>query len=239
MLIIPAIDLKDGKAVRLKQGREDAVTIYSDDPVQMGQHWQSEGAQFLHLVDLDAAFGQGKNNEAVGKRIVSSLKIPCEWGGGVRDRARVEHLLQFGVRRVILGTKAAQSLEFVKEVVERFWDKIVVGIDAKDGMVVVRGWTQTTQLRAIDFAKQVVDLGIETIIYTDIATDGMLGGPNLKAIAGLADAIPGCQIVASGGISSAKDITNLKALRRKNISAVIVGKALYDGRVTMKQLLAA
>jgi len=143
------------------------------------------------------------------------------------------------VRRVILGTKAAQSLEFVKEVVERFWDKIVVGIDAKDGMVAVKGWTQTTQLRAVDFAKQVVDLGIETIIYTDIDTAGMLGGPNLKAITELADAIPGCQIVASGGVSSAKDITNLKALGRKNISAAIVGKALYDGRVTMKELLAA
>ena len=239
MLIIPAIDLKDGKAVRLKQGREDAVTVYSDDPVQMGLQWQAQGAEFLHLVDLDAAFGQGKNNEAVGKQIVSSLKIPCEWGGGVRDRAKVEHLLSLGVRRVILGTKAAQSVEFVKEVVERFWDKIVVGIDAKDGMVAVKGWTQTTQLRAIDFAKQVVDVGIETIIYTDIATDGMLGGPNLKAIAELANAIPDCQIVASGGVSSAKDIEDLKKLGCVNVSAAIVGKALYDGRVTMKELLAA
>jgi len=239
MLIIPAIDLKDGKCVRLKQGKEDAVTVYSDDPVTMAQHWQKEGAQFLHLVDLDAAFGQGKNNEEIGKKVVASLKIPCEWGGGVRDREKVEHLLQFGVRRVILGTKAAQSLEFVEDIVERFWDKIVVGIDAKDGIVVVKGWTQVTALRSVDFAKQVVDLGVETIVYTDVATDGMLGGPNLKAIAELADAVPQCQIIASGGVSSAKDVENLKQLGRPNISAAIVGKALYDGRVTLKELLAA
>src|ERR1043166_6679094 len=183
MLIIPAIDLKDGKCVRLKQGREDAVTVYSDDPVAMAQHWQKEGAQFLHIVDLDAAFGQGKNNEAVGKQIVASLKIPCEWGGGVRDREKVEHLLQFGVRRVILGTKAAQSLEFVKDVVERFWDKIVIGIDAKDGVVAGK----------------------------------------LESIEELADAVPQCQIVASGGVSSAKDVENLKQLGCDNISAAIVG----------------
>jgi phosphoribosylformimino-5-aminoimidazole carboxamide ribotide isomerase len=239
MTIIPAIDLKDGKCVRLQQGRAEAVTVYSDDPVAMARHWESEGAQFLHIVDLDAAFGQGKNNEAAGKQIVASVKIPCEWGGGVRDREKVEHLLQFGVRRVILGTKAAQSLEFVEDVVERFWDKIVVGIDAKAGMVAVRGWTETTSLRAVDFAKQVVDVGVSTIIHTDVATDGMLGGPNLKAIAELADAVPECQIVASGGVSSAKDVTSLKNLGRTNISAAIVGKALYDGRVTLKELLTA
>ncbi len=139
MLIIPAIDLKDGKAVRLKQGREDAVTVYSDDPVQMGLQWEAQGAQFLHIVDLDAAFGHGKHNEEVGKRIVASLKIPCEWGGGVRDQAKIESLLSIGVRRVILGTKAAQSLSFVKELAARYGDKIVVGIDAKNGMVAVKG----------------------------------------------------------------------------------------------------
>jgi phosphoribosylformimino-5-aminoimidazole carboxamide ribotide isomerase len=239
MLIIPAIDLKAGKCVRLQQGRADAVTEYSDDPVAMAQRWQSEGAQFLHIVDLDAAFGQGAHNEEAGKQIVASVKIPCEWGGGVRDREKVEHLLQFGVRRVILGTKAAQSLEFVEDVVERFWDKIVVGIDAKAGMVAVKGWTETTSLRAVDFARQVVDVGVSTIIHTDIATDGMLTGPNLEAIAALADAVPECQIVASGGVSSAKDVASLKQLGRKNVSAAIVGKALYDGRVTLKELLAA
>jgi phosphoribosylformimino-5-aminoimidazole carboxamide ribotide isomerase len=238
MLIIPAIDLKDGKCVRLKQGRADTVTVYSDDPVAMAQHWQAEGAQFLHIVDLDAAFGKGKHNEDVGKKVVASLKIPCEWGGGVRDREKVEHLLQFGVRRVILGTKAAQSLEFVEDVVERFWDKIVVGIDAENGMVTVKGWTETTPLRAVDFARQVVDVGVSTIIYTDVAMDGMLSGPNLKAIAELADAVPDCQIVASGGVSSAKDVENLKNLGLKNLVGAIVGKALYDGNVTLKELLA-
>lgn len=239
MLIIPAIDLKDGKAVRLKQGREDAVTVYSDDPVQMGLQWQAQGAHFLHIVDLDAAFGQGKHNEEIGKKIVASLKIPCEWGGGIRDRAKVESLLRIGVRRVILGTKAAQSLEFVKEVVALHGDRVVVGIDAKNGMVAVKGWTETTKLRAVDFARQVVALGVRTIIYTDIATDGMLGGPNVKALAELADAVPSCDIVASGGVSSAKDVTSLKSLARLNLNAVIVGKALYDGRVTMKELLEA
>lgn len=239
MLIIPAIDLKDGKAVRLKQGREDAVTVYSDDPVAMGLHWQSQGAQFLHIVDLDAAFGQGKHNEEIGKKIVASLKIPCEWGGGVRDESKVESLLGIGVERVILGTKAAQSLEFVKEVTARHGNKIVIGIDAKDGMVAVKGWTETTKLRAVDFARQVVALGVRTIIYTDIATDGMLAGPNLRALAELADAIPTCDIVASGGVSSVADVKNLMSLGRSNVSAAIVGKALYDGRVTLKELLAA
>jgi len=238
MLIIPAIDLKDGKCVRLQQGREDAVTVYSDDPVAVAQRWQREGAQFLHLVDLDAAFGRGGNNEDVGKRIVASVKVPCEWGGGVRDREKVEHLLQYGVRRVILGTKAAQSLEFVKDVVERFWDKIVVGIDAKNGRVAVKGWTETTPLRSADFARQVADLGVATIIYTDVATDGMLGGPNLRALAELADAVPQCEIVASGGVSSGNDVEEIKKLARPNLSAAIVGKALYDGRVTLKELLA-
>lgn len=238
MLIIPAIDLKDGKAVRLKQGREDAVTVYSDDPVQMGLQWQTQGAQFLHIVDLDAAFGQGKHNEEIGKKIVASLNIPCEWGGGIRDRAKVESLLSIGVRRVILGTKAAQSLDFVKEVTGIHGNRIVIGIDAKDGRVAVKGWTETTKLRAVDFAKQVVALGVRTIIYTDIATDGMLGGPNRKALAELADAVPTCDIVASGGVSSVKDVQDLKSLGRSNVNAVIVGKALYDGRVTLKELLA-
>lgn len=239
MLVIPAVDLKDGKCVRLQQGRADAVTVYSDDPVAMALHWQRQGAPWLHLVDLDAAFGHGGSNEMIGQQIVAAIEIPCQWGGGVRDRARVESLLGWGVRRVVLGTAAAQSTNLVKELARDFGDRIAVGIDARDGRVAIRGWTQTTPLRVVEFARTVADLGVRMIIYTDIATDGMLSGPNLAALAELTDAVPPCQIIASGGVASPADVRNLLSLGRSNLHAVIVGKALYDGRVTYEELVRA
>ena len=197
MIILPAIDLKDGKCVRLRQGKAEDVTVYSDDPVAQALTWLKQGAEQLHVVDLDGAFqGEPRHAEVIA-RIVREIGIPVEVGGGLRTDAQIERLLHAGVARAIIGTRALENLDALAALVKRFGDAIAVGIDARDGLVQVKGWVETTKTRATDLAKQVEAAGVRTIIYTDTATDGMLGGPNLSAMRQLCGTVA-CRIIASG-----------------------------------------
>jgi phosphoribosylformimino-5-aminoimidazole carboxamide ribotide isomerase len=238
VIILPAIDLKDGKCVRLRQGKAEDVTVYSDDPVAQALKWLEQGAEQLHVVDLDGAFqGEPKHAEVIA-RIVRAIGIPVEVGGGLRTDAHIESLLGAGVARAIIGTRALESLVALEKLVGRFGDRIAVGIDARDGFVQVKGWVETTGTKAVDLAKQVESAGVRTIIYTDTATDGMLGGPNLAAMAQMCAAVS-CRIIASGGVSAPAHVSALKALGFANLYGAIVGKALYDGKTTLAAMCAA
>ncbi|MFC1718310.1 1-(5-phosphoribosyl)-5-[(5-phosphoribosylamino)methylideneamino]imidazole-4-carboxamide isomerase, partial [Candidatus Poribacteria bacterium] len=202
MLIIPAIDLRGGKCVRLIQGRADAETVFSDDPVAMALKWQSKGARFLHVVDLDGAFTGAQKNLDVVKNIASVLSIPIEIGGGIRDQKAIERVLQAGVQRAILGTSALKDPTFAEAMCREYGDRIAVGIDAKEGMVATHGWTEVGEKPAVDFAVEMEAAGVKTIIYTDIKSDGMLKGPDIEATKRIAQAVQGVEIIASGGVSS-------------------------------------
>lgn len=238
MVILPAIDLKDGKCVRLRQGKAEEMTVYSDNPVAQAQTWLELGAEQLHVVDLDGAFQGEPKHAAVIARIVQVLGIPVEVGGGLRTDEQIEQLVKAGVARAIIGTRALESLAALAALVKRFGDAIAVGIDARDGFVQVKGWVETTGTRAIELARQVESVGVKTIIYTDTATDGMLGGPNLAAMAQMCGAVS-CRIIASGGVSAPEHVTALKALGHGNLYGAIVGKALYDGKTTIAAMNAA
>jgi len=236
MVILPAIDLKGGVCVRLRQGRADDVTTYNDDPAAQARDWREQGGRELHVVDLDGAFAGTPRHAEVIRAIIAAFGGPVEVGGGLRTLESVMAVLDAGATRAIIGSAALEDPEFLRELVNRYGERIAVGIDARNGFVQTRGWVTTTEVKATDFAKQVAALGVKTIIYTDTATDGMLGGPNLVQMAAICDAAPTCQITASGGVSSPKDVANLIALKRPNLRAAIVGKALYDGRTTLAQM---
>jgi phosphoribosylformimino-5-aminoimidazole carboxamide ribotide isomerase len=238
-LIFPAIDLKGGKVVRLQQGRADAETVYSDDPVAVARRWETEGARYLHVVDLDGAFeGEPRNWDSV-RAILRAVQIPIQLGGGLRRRAQIEEALQMGVTRVVLGTKACDSPEFVRNLVSDVGARIVVGIDARDGLVAVKGWTEKTELSAVEFAQQISRLGVTNIVFTDVATDGMLAGPNYEAITRMCGAVT-CNVIASGGVSKPDDVRRLQQIAQeqptKNLVGAIIGKALYDGRINLEEL---
>jgi len=219
----------NGEAVRLEQGDPKRKTIYSSDPVAMALKWREAGADWLHIVDLDAAFDSGNNHDVIAA-IVSEVGIPCEVGGGVRTEAAAAKLLDADVRRVVIGTRAAEALDFVKTLCTTHGgERVAVGIDARDGRVSVRGWTETTKLEAVEFARQIEATGASTIIYTDIATDGMFTGPNYDGLAAIRGATE-CDLIASGGISSVDDLRKLATM--PGITGAIIGKALYDGRIT-------
>ena len=236
MTILPAIDLKDGKCVRLRQGRADDVTVYGDDPAAQAADWAAQGGRELHVVDLDGAFAGSPRHAETIARIIKAFGGPVEVGGGIRTREALAAVIEAGAARAIIGSAALSDPAFLAEAVEMYGAKIAVGIDARDGFVQTKGWVETTSVKATDLASAVAAAGVKTIIYTDTATDGMLGGPNLAQMAAICDAAPGCDITASGGVSSVYDIANLKALDRPNLRAAIVGKALYDGRATLKEL---
>lgn len=229
MLLYPAIDLMNGCAVRLRQGRAEEKTVYSDDPPAVAREWAARGGDWLHVVDLDAAFtGKQANLETV-RRMASAIAIPLQLGGGMRDEAAIERTLEAGVARVVIGTRAAESVDFVERAIARFGgDKIAVGIDARDGMVAVKGWTETTGVRAADLAARLAASGVAAIIYTDIATDGMLQGPNLEAVRLMVETVC-CPVIASGGVSSAADLVHLN--RIEGLSGAIIGRALFDGLI--------
>jgi len=234
MIIIPAIDLKDGKCVRLLQGKKEEVTVYSDDPAATAKHWASLGAELLHVVDLDGAFtGEQKNFEKI-KAIREAIDIPIEVGGGIRDVERIEKLISLGVDRVIIGTSAAKNPEMVKKACIRFPGKVLVGIDAKDGKVAIKGWEEITEFGAIKFAKEMQDAGTAGIIYTDISRDGMLSGPNIDAMENMVNSVD-IPVIASGGVSKIDDIKNLKKIN--NLWGVITGKALYAGTLDLKEAI--
>lgn len=235
MIMIPAIDLKGGKCVRLLQGRAEDVTVYSDDPVATAIRWQEAGAELLHLVDLDGAFtGEQANLEAV-KAIRKAVKMKLELGGGIRDMSRIDTLIGLGIDRVILGTIAAQKPDLVKEACKKYPGQVFVGIDAKDGKVAVKGWVELTGHDAMEFARAVESYGAAGIIYTDISRDGMLSGPNVEATKRMADAVK-IPVIASGGVKTIDDIKNL--LTAGNIWGAITGKAIYSGSLDLVEAIA-
>jgi len=225
--------------VRLRQGRADDVTVYGDDPAAQAADWRSQGGRELHVVDLDGAFaGEPKHAEVI-RRVIEAFGGPVEVGGGIRTPEALAAVLEAGAARAIIGSAALDDPEFLSSAVETYGDRIAVGIDARGGFVQTKGWVETTAVKAVDLAKAVAAAGVKTIIYTDTATDGMLGGPNLAQMAAICDAAPTSDITASGGVSSPRDIANLIALGRPNLRAAIVGKALYDGRTTLADMNAA
>ena len=213
------------------------MTIYSDDPVAVARRWEEEGARYLHVVDLDGAFeGEPRNWESV-KAILKAVQIPVQLGGGMRTRAQIEDAMEMGITRVVVGTRACESPEFVRTLATEFGAHIAVGIDARDGFVAVKGWVERTEISAVDFARQIDGLGVKHIIFTDIATDGTLTGPNYAAIRSVCAAVK-CFVIASGGVSGLEDVRQLQSMTREysNLTGVIIGKALYDGRIDLKQL---
>ncbi|MSN27033.1 MAG: 1-(5-phosphoribosyl)-5-[(5-phosphoribosylamino)methylideneamino]imidazole-4-carboxamide isomerase [Geobacter sp.] len=237
MIVIPAIDLKEGKCVRLEQGLMDKDTVFNDDPGAQARAWQDQGAELLHIVDLDGAFaGEPKNRSAI-ESIIRAITIPAQLGGGIRDIATIEAYLSLGLSRVIIGTAAQRNPELVREACAKFPGRIVVGIDAKDGMVAVQGWAEVTDITAVELAKKFEDCGVAAIIYTDIARDGMLQGPNLEATRALAEAV-NIPIIASGGVSGLKDIENLMEIEASGVTGVITGKAVYTGAINLNEAIA-
>jgi len=234
MIVIPAIDLKDGKCVRLEQGLMERDTVYSENPAATARRWQEEGGELLHIVDLDGAFAGVPKNRAAIEQIVAAIDIPAQLGGGIRDLATIEAYLNLGLSRVIIGTAAQRNPALVGEACRRFPGRIVVGIDAKNGMVAVQGWAEVTGITAVELAKKFAGDGVAAIIYTDIARDGMLQGPNLEATRALAEAA-GIPVIASGGVSSLKDIANLLAIEQYGVTGVITGKAIYSGALDLRE----
>lgn len=240
MLIIPAIDMRGGRCVRLFQGDYARETVYGDNPAEQAVKWRNDGAEIIHLVDLDGAKAGHPINVEPIRRICESVNIPCEIGGGIRNEQDAELLFNAGVSRVILGTVACENPEIAKRFIEKFGpEKVVVGIDAKDGKVAVRGWIETSKVDAQELAVKMAELGVRRIIFTDIATDGAFTGPSLKPTAALCKLVSDCRIIASGGVSAAEDAAKLSALKLPNLEGVIVGKALYDGRTTYRELVEA
>jgi len=237
MLIIPAIDLRAGKCVRLVEGRLDRETVYSDEPATVAKLWEKMGARFLHVVDLDGAFTGTPKNLDVISEIIGSVDIPVQIGGGIRDLATVDKLLGMGASRVILGTVAIINPELVEECCAQYDNRVVLGIDARNGKVAIEGWGLTAEKRAVELALEMREKGIERVIFTDIWRDGTLKGPNLTAIKDMAQST-NLKIIASGGISTIDDIQALKEMEPLGVEGVIVGKALYAGTVDLQEALA-
>jgi len=236
MIIYPAIDLQNGRVVRLKQGRAEDQTVYSDDPAEMARRWQDEGAEWLHVVNLDGAFGV-KSSASLREltRIIKSVSIPIQFGGGLRDLANIQAAFDCGASRVVIGTAAIENPQLVSEVIERFGSaKIVIGIDARDGMVAMRGWVEQSHISATELAKQMRARGVERIVYTDIARDGMLQGIDAKAMANLGRE-SGVMVIASGGVAGTNDVIALR--EHREVEGVIIGQALYVGNVDLREAI--
>ncbi|ODA42316.1 1-(5-phosphoribosyl)-5-[(5-phosphoribosylamino)methylideneamino]imidazole-4-carboxamide isomerase [Desulfosporosinus sp. BG] len=240
MLLFPAIDLKEGKAVRLLQGRMEDSTVYADNPVEVAKDFESQGAEYLHVVDLNGAFtGEPVNDETI-RKIVGSVSLKVQVGGGIRSMERITELLELGVERVILGTIAVKNPGLVAEAARKYGKRVIVGIDAKDGLVAVQGWAETTEMLAIDLGKAMKTVGIKSVVFTDISRDGMLQGPNIKSTVQMAQET-GLSVIASGGISTLADLKNLQmeSLKGVSIEGAITGKALYSGAFSLKEALEA
>jgi phosphoribosylformimino-5-aminoimidazole carboxamide ribotide isomerase len=238
MVIIPAIDMQSGKCVRLTQGRRDSTTVYSENPVEMARYWAGLGAERLHIVDLDGAFdGTPVHRDQIGE-MARSVDIPIQVGGGIRSLDLIESYIKSGIDKVVIGSKAALKSHFLKEACSAFPGRVVAGIDAKGGQVMVEGWTQASGRSAVELAQQVSDFGAAMIIYTDIERDGMLTGPNIRSIREMAAAVD-IPVIASGGVGSVSDIEKLLAIGPRKVAGVIIGKALYTGAVLLPQALAA
>ncbi|MFA5073409.1 MAG: 1-(5-phosphoribosyl)-5-[(5-phosphoribosylamino)methylideneamino]imidazole-4-carboxamide isomerase [Nitrospirota bacterium] len=236
MIIIPAIDLKEGQCVRLEQGLMDKATVYSDEPETTARHWESLGAERLHVVDLDGAFAGAPKNLSAIKAIRKAVNMQIEVGGGIRDLATVAVLINEGIDSVILGTAAIQNPDLVRETSKQYPGKIIVGIDAWDGNVAIKGWAETTPVQAVELALRMQEYGASAIIYTDIKRDGMLSGPNIEATKALASALT-IPVIASGGVSTIQDIKNLMLIENAGVRGVITGKAIYSGSLNLREAI--
>ena len=233
MILFPAIDIRGGKCVRLIQGDYDRETVYHDSPAEMAKEWERQGAEYIHVVDLDGAkTGNSLNSEAI-RQIAKAVNIPVQVGGGVRTMETIDSHIANGVSRVIIGTAAIQNPELVEAAVAKYGDKIAVSIDARNGLVATDGWTETTDVKAVDLLNRLADIGVKTVVYTDIAKDGMLQGPNFDELQ-LMDTASDIDIIASGGVSTAEDITKLRDM---NLYGAIIGKALYEGNLSLETVL--
>lgn len=232
MIILPAIDIKGGKCVRLTQGKYDQETIYYDDPRDVAKMWQNKGAQYLHIVDLDGALTGDDINFNIISDIASLLTIPIEVGGGIRNSIIAEKYLDAGVSRVIIGTSAVNNISFVKDMCQKYPGKIAVSVDVKGDYVAIKGWVETSNVKALDFIKELESVGVTTVVYTDISKDGMLSGPNIEGLMQMQREV-NMDFIASGGI---KDINDIKALDKLNVYGAITGKALYEGTLTMEEI---
>ena len=238
MIVIPAVDISSGKCVRLRQGKKGDIKEYSDNPLEMALKWENEGAEMLHLIDLDRTIDDSEQNINIIENIVKILKVPVELGGGLRKMNDIEWALSIGVERGIIGTSVVENRKFVEEALRRFVNKkIIAGIDARNGYTAIRGWKETTKIKAIELAVEIEKIGIMTIIYTDIKRDGMLTGPNIEETKEIIKST-NLRIIASGGISSIEDIKNLKSLNQPRLEGVIVGKALYEDKFSLKDAMA-
>ncbi|MBP7056470.1 MAG: 1-(5-phosphoribosyl)-5-[(5-phosphoribosylamino)methylideneamino]imidazole-4-carboxamide isomerase [Candidatus Omnitrophica bacterium] len=236
MRIIPAIDLRGGKVVRLSQGMADRETVYSDSPVDIAVKWAETGVDMIHIVDLDGAFEGELRNLPVVKDIVRTVKPRIELGGGMRDEASIQMALDAGVDKVVIGTRALDR-RFLEKIVVIHGKKIVVGLDARAGMVRTKGWTSETDIKAIELARSIEASGVKTVNYTDISRDGMLEGPNIESLRELLRAVD-MDIVAAGGVSTIEDVRNLKGIESEGLSGIIIGKALYEGRIDLREAMA-
>ena len=240
MTIYPAIDLKGGRCVRLFQGKSDRETVYYNDPQVPALEWLEQGATHLHLVDLDGAFSGNSENLNAVKSILSIGGMKIQLGGGMRNKEAIKNALSLGLSRIIVGTSACENPSWVGELIKQFGpEKIVIGIDARDGLVATKGWVEISKTSALEFAKEMERQGARWIIHTDVATDGAMNGPNLLAQEKMAKAVPNCKVIASGGVSSKKDIADLRTLALKfgNLEGVIVGKALYEKTVSLNEVI--
>ena len=236
MLIIPAIDIIGGRVVRLEQGDFNKEKSYSDDPIQAALKWEKKGAKFLHLVDLDGARnGKMKNVDTIAK-IIENIRIDCEIGGGLRDEDEVNYFLKKGAKRVVFGTRVLEDFDYLAKLINKFNKRIAVSIDFKGNKVVKKGWQEETDLEPVELITEMEEIGVKTIIVTDISLDGTLKGPNIDALKKILSATK-ISIIASGGISSLDDIKRLKAIERKNLEAVIIGKALYEGKIDLEEAI--
>ncbi|MGH9897589.1 MAG: 1-(5-phosphoribosyl)-5-[(5-phosphoribosylamino)methylideneamino]imidazole-4-carboxamide isomerase [Pyrinomonadaceae bacterium] len=237
MLIIPAIDLKDGRCVRLTQGRKFDIKTYDGNPVEIAKSFEDAGARMIHVVDLDGAFeGTVSRNRKIVRRIIRAVDIPIQFGGGLRSVADVQMMIEYGAAQVVIGTLAAESPEKLETFVQLFGFRIAVGIDARNGQVVTRGWEKQEKLLASDLARRVADQGVDRIVYTDVNRDGMLEGVNVEQTCTIARE-SGLRVTASGGVASLSDLENLKKARSQGVDSVIIGKALYESRFTLKEAL--
>ena len=236
MIIIPAVDIKKGRCVRLFQGRMDKETVFSDDPAAMAKRWGDEGAEIIHVIDLDGAIKKSPQNLNSISKIIDSVNAHIQVGGGIRDKKTVGLLLDLGAERVIIGTEAIKNPNFVKEACKAFPGRIIVGIDARNGFVAIEGWTKTTKTKAVDLAKQFEDCGVAVINFTDIHRDGMQTGPNIDETRLLAEAVS-IPVVASGGVSTIEDIKNLLPLKEVGVVGIITGRALYSGSLKLKEAI--
>jgi phosphoribosylformimino-5-aminoimidazole carboxamide ribotide isomerase len=235
MLVIPAIDIRGGKVVRLSQGKAECETIYFDSPLEVAGMWAAQGAELIHVVDLDGAIlGSSKNLKSI-KEIVNGVNVKIEFGGGVRDLETVQSLIDAGIEKVVISTRALEE-DFISKASKRFGSRIVVGIDAKGGMVLAKGWLFKTEMKAVDLAGKMAALGIKTINYTDISRDGMLKGPNVDSLKEMLK-VKGIDIIASGGVSTIEDVKQLKALSVSGLKGMIIGKALYEKTIDLKEAI--